>query len=268
MDEPVTRLDVRLVSGRLNVVHRWPGAGRRHRIGRRPLLVEMRDGRLTVAARAVDPVAGGCSGPSARSTAGIAPRCRSPCRPRSSPTCTWWTGTLVASGLRGDTKVDVTSGQVTLARAAGAHQRQGHLRAGRGARHRRRPRPGDGLRRADPRRQRAPSGSAPTPSPARSPATWTTRDGSEIRLSAISGSITVAGPRGQRPHRAPAPQLRQHHQRLPPGGRPLKRALGPIKDSHGVLGAGEGRLWASATSGSIALLARPVATAEDVEELP
>ena len=31
-----------------------------------------------------------------------------------------------------------------------------------------------------------------------------------------------------------------------------------MKDSDGVLGAGEGKLWASATSGSIALLARPV----------
>jgi hypothetical protein len=35
-----------------------------------------------------------------------------------------------------------------------------------------------------------------------------------------------------------------------------------------VLGGGAGKLWASATSGSIALLARPVEDADDVKELP
>ncbi|MFI1193362.1 hypothetical protein ACH4T9_08885 [Micromonospora sp. NPDC020750] len=41
---------------------------------------------------------------------------------------------------------------------------------------------------------------------------------------------------------------------------------GGMRESEGVIGTGAGKLWASATSGSIALLARPVD--DEMEELP
>lgn len=49
LDGPVTRLDVRLVSGRLNVVATdGPPRVDVTRVGRRPVRVEHRDGRLSV----------------------------------------------------------------------------------------------------------------------------------------------------------------------------------------------------------------------------
>lgn len=45
-----------------------------------------------------------------------------------------------------------------------------------------------------------------------------------------------------------------------------RAGLGGMRESEGVIGTGAGKLWASATSGSIALLARPVD--DEKEELP
>ena len=111
LDEPVTRLDVRLVSGRLNVVASdGPARVDVTRVSSQPVIVELRDGRLVVAHE----------------------------RPPRWPGVLWWLGqlgrrfraevsiavpahvladlqlvdgSLVASGLRRDTRVDVTSGQ-------------------------------------------------------------------------------------------------------------------------------------------------------------
>ncbi|MBQ1046651.1 DUF4097 family beta strand repeat protein [Micromonospora sp. C72] len=266
VDEPVTRLDVRLISGRLNVVATdGPARVDVTRIGRRPLLVEMRDGRLTVQHE----------------------------RPARWPGVLWSfggfhrryraevsiavpaevladlhlvDGTLVASGLRGDTRVDVTSGEVTLRGLRGrtsAKVISGPVEAlGIG---------GDldletvsgELILADsaPERVRAHAVSGSITCDLDNPR------GSEIRLSAISGSITVR----VREDSDLTVHLHTTAGKITSGFPQVdggQRGFGSIKDSHGVLGGGTGRLWASATSGSIALLARPVATAEDVEELP
>ncbi|MGX1614475.1 DUF4097 family beta strand repeat-containing protein [Micromonospora chalcea] len=266
VDEPVTRLDVRLVSGRLNVVATdGPARVDVTRIGRRPLLVEMRDGRLTVQHERSTRWPGvlWSFGPlhrRYRAEVSIAV----PAEVLADLHLV--DGTLVASGLRGDTEVDVTSGQVTLRGLRGrtsAKVISGPVEAlGIG---------GDldletvsgELILADsaPERVRAHAVSGSITCDLDNPR------GSEIRLSAISGSITVR----VREDSDLTVHLHTTSGRITSGFPQVgagPRGFGPIKDSHGVLGGGAGRLWASATSGSIALLARPVATAEDVEELP
>ena len=85
---------------------------------------------------------------------------------------------------------------------------------------------------------------------------------SEIRLTTISGSITVR----VRADSDLAVQLNTASGRITSGFPQLRTSTFPLPSSEGVLGAGEGKLWASATSGSIALLARAVD--DDGEELP
>lgn len=87
---------------------------------------------------------------------------------------------------------------------------------------------------------------------------------SDIRLSTVSGSITVR----VREDSDLAVRLHTSSGRITSGFPAVRgnAALGAVVDSEGVLGAGGGKLWASATSGSIALLARPVD--DDEEELP
>jgi DUF4097 and DUF4098 domain-containing protein YvlB len=88
--------------------------------------------------------------------------------------------------------------------------------------------------------------------------------GSDIRLSTTSGSITVR----VREDSDLAVRLHTTAGRITSGFAQVRGSAAPgvVVDSEGVLGAGEGKLWASATSGSIALLARPVGDEE--EELP
>ncbi|WFE42152.1 DUF4097 family beta strand repeat-containing protein [Micromonospora sp. WMMD998] len=266
LDEPVTRLEVRLVSGRLNVVGTdGPARVDVTRVSRRPLVVEMHDGRLTVRHD----------------------------RTGRWPGALWWLGqlrrrfraevsvavpaqavaalhlvdgTLVASGLRRDTRVDVTSGQVTLMGLRGrttAKVVSGPVEAlGIG---------GDldletvsgELILADsaPDRVRAHAVSGSITCDLDNPR------GSEIRLSAISGSITVR----VREDSDLSVHLHTTSGRITSGFPQIcggQHGFGAVKDSHGVLGGGAGKLWASATSGSIALLARPVVDADDVEDLP
>ena len=246
VDEPVTRLDVRLVSGRLNVVATdGPARIDVTRIGRRPLLVEMRDGRLTVQHERLTRWPGVLW-----SFGGFHRRYRAevsiavPAEVLAELHLV--DGTLVASGLRGDTRVDVTSGEVTL----------------RGLRGRTSAKVISGpVADSAPERVRAHAVSGSITCDLDNPR------GSEIRLSAISGSITVR----VREDSDLTVHLHTTAGKITSGFPQVdggQRGFGSIKDSHGVLGGGTGRLWASATSGSIALLARPVATAEDVEELP
>ncbi|MDG4804928.1 DUF4097 family beta strand repeat-containing protein [Micromonospora sp. WMMD980] len=266
LDEPVTRLDVRLVSGRLNVVGTdGPARVDVTRVSRRPLVVELRDGRLSVGHE------------------------RFPRRPG----VLWWLGqlrrrfraevsvavpaqaladlrlvdgALVASGLRRDTRVDVTSGQVTLMGLRGrttAKVVSGPVEAlGIG---------GDldletvsgELILADsaPDRVRAHAVSGSITCDLDNPR------GSEIKLSAISGSITVR----VREDSDLSVHLHTTSGRITSGFPQIcggQHGFGAVKDSHGVLGGGAGKLWASATSGSIALLARPVPDVADQEDLP
>ncbi|MFR9778372.1 DUF4097 family beta strand repeat-containing protein [Micromonospora sp. MS34] len=264
LDEPVTRLDVHLISGRLNVVGTdGPARVDVTRVSRRPVLVEFRDGRLSVGHE----------------------------RPPRWPGLLWWLGqlgrrfraevsvavpadvladlhlvdgSLVASGLRRETRVDVTSGQVTLMGLRGrttAKVTSGPVEAlGVG---------GDldletvsgELILADsaPERVRAHAVSGSITCDLDNP-----RD-SDIRLSTISGSITVR----VREDSDLAVHLHTTSGRITSGFPQVGggSGFGSIKDSHGVLGAGAGKLQASATSGSIALLARPVED-DDLEELP
>ncbi|SBT50695.1 DUF4097 family beta strand repeat-containing protein [Micromonospora narathiwatensis] len=265
LDEPVTRLDVRLVTGRLNVVATdGPARVDITRVSRRPVVVEHRDGRLFVGHER---------------------------HPRW-PGFLWWLGqlgrrfraevsvavpadvladlhlvdgSLVVSGLRRDTRVDVTSGQVTLMGLRG--QTMAKVISG----------PVEALGVAGDLDLETVSGeliladSAPERVRAHAVSGSITCDldnprGSEIRLSAISGSITVR----VREDSDLTVHLHTTSGRIT-SGFPLVgggSGFGSIKDSHGVIGSGGGKLWASATSGSIALLARPVEDAADREELP
>ncbi|MFI7429605.1 DUF4097 family beta strand repeat-containing protein [Micromonospora sp. NPDC049836] len=266
LDEPVTRLDVRLISGRLNVVGTdGPARVDIARVSRRPILVELRDGRLTV---------------------------RHP-RPARWPGVLWWLGqlgrrfraevsiavpadvladlhlidgSLVASGLRRDTRVDVVSGQVTLMGLRGLTQAK--VTSG----------PVEALGVGGDLNLETVSGeliladSAPERVRAHAVSGSITCDldnprGSEIRLSAISGSITVR----VREDSDLTVHLHTTSGRITSGFPQVstgQHGFGAVKDSHGVLGGGAGKLWASAISGSIALLARPVEGTDDLQELP
>ncbi|MFG3707397.1 DUF4097 domain-containing protein [Micromonospora sp. NPDC047670] len=264
-DGPVTRLDVHLLSGSLNVVATdGPARVDVTRVGRRPVLVEHHDGRLSVRQQ----------------------RRRRWWRPES----VWWAGPLsrlsrvdvsvavpadvladlelvdgpvVASGLRGRTRVEVTAGRITLMGLRG--QTSAKTTSG----------PVEALGVAGDLDMETVSGevtladSAAGQVRARTVSGAITCDldnprGSDIRLSTTSGSITVR----VREDSDLAVRLRTTAGRITSGfAQVLGSAVpGAVVDSEGVLGAGEGKLWASATSGSIALLARPVGDEEG--ELP
>lgn len=265
LDEPVTQLDVRLISGRLNVVGTdGPARVDVARVSRRPILVELRDGRLSVGHE----------------------------RPPRWPGVLWWlgqlgrrfraevsiavpanvladlhlvAGSLVASGLRRDTRVTVASGQVTLMGLRGsttAKVTSGPVEAlGVGGDLNLETVSGE-LILADsaPERVRAHAVSGSITCDLDNPR------GSDIRLSAISGSITVR----VREDSDLTVHLHTTSGRITSGFPQVcsGHGHGAVKDSHAVLGSGGGKLWASATSGSIALLARPVEGDDDLKELP
>ncbi|MFY1624758.1 DUF4097 family beta strand repeat-containing protein [Micromonospora sp. WMMD723] len=263
IDEPVTRLDVRLITGRLNVVGTdGPARIDVTRVSSRPVLVEHRDGVLRIEHE----------------------------RPPRWPGFLWWLGqlgrrfraevsvavpagtladlhlvdgTLVASGLSHDTTVDVTSGQITLMGLAG--RTNARIVSG----------PVEALGVTGDLVLNTVSGEVTLADSAAGRVHANTVSGaitcdldnprrSDIRLTTISGPITVR----VREDSDLAVHLHTTSGRITSGfpqvgGEP---GVGSVKDSHGVLGAGAGKLWASATSGSIALLARPVDA--DQEELP
>ncbi|MFJ6198279.1 DUF4097 family beta strand repeat-containing protein [Micromonospora sp. NPDC092111] len=259
----VTRLDVRLVTGRLNVVGAdGPARVDITRVSRRPVIVEHHDGTLRV---------------------------RHERHPRW-PGFLWWVGqlgrrfraevsiavpadvladlrlidgSLVVSGLGADTTVDVTSGQVTLMGLAG--RTTAKVISG----------PVEALGVTGDLSLDTVSGEVTVAESAAGRVRANTVSGaitcdldnprrSEIRLTTISGPITVR----VREDSDLAVHLHTTSGRITSGFPQVcgGAGFGPIKDSHGVLGAGAGKLWASATSGSIALLSRPVD--DDQEELP
>jgi hypothetical protein len=264
LDEPVTRLDVRLISGRLNVVGTdGPARVDITRISRRPILVELRDGKLSVGHERPPRWLGalwwlGQLGRRFRAEVSIAV----PAHVLADLHLV--AGSLVASGLRRDTRVDVTSGRVTLMGLRGhtaAKVISGPVEAlGVGGDLNLETVSGE-LILADsaPERVRAHAVSGSITCDLDNPR------GSDIRLSAISGSITVR----VREDSDLTVHLHTTSGRITSGFSQVcgGHGFGAVKDSHAVLGSGGGKLWASATSGSIALLARPVED-DDLEELP
>ncbi|RKN17981.1 hypothetical protein D7147_18695 [Micromonospora musae] len=264
LDEPVSRLDVRLFSGRLNVVATdGPARVDITRVGRRPILVEQHEGRLSVrqerhwhwrdVLRWIGPF-----GHWSRVDVSIAV----PADVRAELRLV--DGSLVVSGLRRHTRADVTSGQITLMGLRGntmAKIVSGPVEAlGVG---------GDlHLETVSGEVILADSAAAQVRAQTVSGAITCDLDNprsSEIRLHTISGSITVR----VREDSDLAVRLHTTSGRITSGFPQVMREskLGSVANSEGVLGAGDGKLWASATSGSIALLARPVDDDEE-DELP
>ncbi|SCF11329.1 DUF4097 family beta strand repeat-containing protein [Micromonospora mirobrigensis] len=266
LDGPLTHLDVSLVSGRLNVVATdGPARVDITRVSQRPVVVEHRDGRLRVAHERRPKWPGvqwwlGQLGRRFRADVSIAVPADVLADLRLVA------GDLVASGLRGDTRVDVTAGRITLMGLRG--RTFAKVTSG----------PVEALGVAGDLTLEAVSGEvilADSPAERVQASTVSgaiTCDldnprGGEIRLSAISGSITVR----VREDSDLAVHLHTTSGRITSGFPEIQvlGGFGATKDSHGVLGGGAGKLWASATSGSIALLARPVTDDDtDREEQP
>ncbi|MET7373685.1 DUF4097 family beta strand repeat-containing protein [Micromonospora arida] len=261
VDAPVVRLDVRLISGRLNVVATdGPTRIDVTQVGRRPVLIDHTDGRLSIRQERgrgwsdvlrwfrmihryprVDVsvavpadvladlglVAGSlvASGLRRQTTANVVAGQITLMGLRGSTSAKLTSGPVEALGVRGDLTLETVSGEVILADSA-----------------------------ADRVRAQTVSGAitCDLDNPRRS----------EIRLTTISGSITVR----VRADSDLAVQLNTASGRITSGFPQLRTSTFPLPSSEGVLGAGEGKLWASATSGSIALLARAVD--DDAEELP
>jgi hypothetical protein len=260
LDEPVERLDVSLVAAGLNVVGTdGPARIEVTKVSHKPLVVELDRGVL---------------------------RLRHPEPPRW-PGLAWWlgqlgrryhvevsvavpyatlselrvvSGSVVASGLRADAVIDVTSGQVTLLGLDGrisAKVVSGTIEAlGVGGNLTMEAISGE-ITLAD---------SAASRVHAKAVSGSLTCDldnphGSDIRLETTSGEITVR----VREDSDLDVHLKATSGRISSGFWQL-RPEGPSghRSAHGRLGAGTGRLYASAVSGNIALLPRPV----DTEELP
>ncbi|KWV30689.1 DUF4097 family beta strand repeat-containing protein [Micromonospora rifamycinica] len=263
IEEPVARLDVRLVTGRLNVVGTdGPARVDVTRVSSRPVIVEHRDGVLRVGHERHPRWPGflwwlGQLGRRFRAEVSIAVPAD------ILVNLNLVDGALVASGLVNDTNVNVTSGQITLMGLAG--RTNARIVSG----------PVEALGVTGDLTLDTVSGEVTLAESSAGRVHANTISGaitcdldnprrSEIRLSTISGPITVR----VREDSDLAVHLHTASGRITSGFPQISGGIGagPVKDSHGVLGAGAGKLWASATSGSIALLARPVD--DDLEELP
>jgi hypothetical protein len=269
-EEPVERLDVRLIAGRLNVVGTdGPARLEVTTIGNRPLIVSLADGLLSV--QYETPVSGW-----AQWTGGF-----------------WWflkgrknftadvsiavphrtaallrlvSGSMVASALRSGADVEVVSGRITLLGLAGrtsAKVTSGPVEAlGVGGDLRLETVSGE-LVVADSTAERV---FAKTISGAVTADLDNPPHNSEIHLETISGEITVRVREDS--------DLDVHLHAI--GGR-VTSAFPEVRTDHnssggrnnsarGVLGTGTGRLWANATSGKISLLRRPVDEEEGYDE--
>ncbi|WP_329104115.1 DUF4097 domain-containing protein [Micromonospora sp. NBC_01699] len=253
----VTRLEVSLIGGRLNVVATdGPARVEITRASSRPVItVEHHDGRLSVRQDWT----------------------------RNWHRLFWWfgrrfrvdvsiavpahvladlrlvDGSVIVSGLREDTSVNVTSGQVTLMGLAG--RTSAKVVSG----------PVEALGVSGELTMETVSGELVLADGSATRVRATTISGaitcdldnprrSEIRLSTTSGSVTVR----VRADSDLAVHLHTTSGRITSAFPQLKTsAMSWSKESHGRLGAGEGKLWANSTSGSIALLARPADADDD-----
>ncbi|GAA2703010.1 DUF4097 domain-containing protein [Micromonospora olivasterospora] len=255
LDEPVTSLDVRLVAGRLNVVGTdGPARVDVSRIGRRPVIVEHRDGVLTVRHERHPRLPGvlwwlGQLGRRFRADVSIAVPAD------AAADLALIDGPLVVSGLRRRTRADVTSGQITLMGVRGRTEAKvvsGSVEALGVA--------GDvSLETVSGELVIADSAAGSVRAHTVSGEITCDLDnprGSDIQLSTISGAITVR----VREDSDLAVHLHTTSGRITSGFPQVRdrAGLGAVRDSAGIIGAGAGKLRATATSGSIALLARPV----------
>jgi hypothetical protein len=258
LDGPVDRLRVSLISARVSVVGAdGPARIEVTRVSRRPLIVEHEDGLL---------------------------RLRHD-RPTRWPGLVWWlgrmgrhyhtevslavphetlsdlrvvSGSVVASGLRAGTTMDVTSGRVSMLGLAGrvtARVTSGSIEAVGVA--------GDlAMETVSGEIILADSAASRVHARAISGAVTCDLDnphGSDIRLETTSGEITVR----VREDSDLDVHLQATSGRVSTGFHQLwPQGAGGMRSAHGRLGAGTGRLYASAVSGNIALLPRPV----DAEE--
>ncbi len=261
LTDPVNWLDVRLVSGRLNVVSTdGPSRVEISRIGHRPIVVEHRDGRLSVRQERIPRWPGilwwlSQFGRRLRADVSIAV----PAQVRADLNLVQ--GSVVVSGLRESTRVDVTSGQVTLMGLTG--QTNAKLVSG----------PVEALGVAGDLTLETVSGelivadSAAERIRASTVSGAITCDldnpaGSEIRLDAISGSVTVRVRQDSdltvHMHTTSGRITSAFPQLDPDQGASWSKYL------RGTLGTGQGQLSASTVSGGISLLARPIG--DDDEE--
>ncbi|MEU4777781.1 DUF4097 family beta strand repeat-containing protein [Micromonospora sp. NPDC023633] len=263
LDGTVTRLDVRLLSGRLNVVATdGPARVDVTGVGNRPVLVKHHDGRLTVRQQRRRRLS--------EFVFWLGPLSRLPRVDVSVAVpadvladLELVEGSLVASGLRGRTRAEVTSGQIALKGLGG--RTSAKTMSG----------PVEALGVAGDLDLETVSGEVTLADSAAGQVRAQTVSGaitcdldnprrSDIRLDTISGSITVR----VRADSDLAVRLHTTSGRITSGFPQVRGSAAPggMVDSEAVLGAGGGTLSASATSGSIALLARPVD--DDEEELP
>lgn len=260
-DEPVTSLVVHLIAGRLNVVGTdGPARVEIAAHGGKPLIVEHENGKLTVRHEIKKMWPGFMwwfgFGKKYRADVSIAVPHATRARLRVV------SGTAIASGLRADTDVDVTSGRITLMGLGG--RTVAKLVSG----------PVEALGIVGDLTMETVSGElvlADSPAQrvhARAISGSITCDldnprDSEIRLGTVSGGVTVR----IREDSDLSVQLHTDSGRIT-SAFPELRTGGDVnwsRDAHGVLGSGAGKLWANTTSGSISLLARPAADPEDVE---
>ena len=254
LTEPVDRLDADLVSGRLNVVGTdGPARVEITRASRRPLVVEHEDGRLSVRHERIRrwPTPFYWFGPFRRRF-GVDISIAVPTDVVANLRLV--DGSVLVTGLRRATDVDVTSGRVTLMGLRG--RTTAKLISG----------PVEALAVGGDLSMETISGELvlADSSAERVHATAVSGSitcdlanprGSEIRLGTTSGSVTVRVPEDS--------DLAVHLETA--SGRitsafPQVGAVGRSnwsKSGDGVLGTGLGKLWASSISGSVSLLARP-----------
>ncbi|MFC7549537.1 DUF4097 domain-containing protein [Plantactinospora sp. GCM10030261] len=258
--DSVDRLDVSLLSGRLAVVGAdGPARVEVTRAGRPGIVVEHRDGRLSV--RQERPpnwrgilwwLATGGWWTRVHVSVAVPPETRADLRLVD--------GSAVVSGLRAVTRVDVTSGQVTLLGLAG--RTSATLTSG----------PVEALGVTGDLTMETVSGELVLADGSAHRVHATTRSGSitcdldnprgsEIRLGTVSGSVTVR----VRADSDLTVHLHSTSGNLTSAFAQVRTGDGPSwsRDGYGVLGGGDGQLWATSTSGSIALLSRPLEEDED-----
>lgn len=259
-DEPVTRLDVYLLAGRLNVVGTdGPARVEIANAGRKPIIVEEGGGRLSVRHETFRWPGFMRWLIELRRRARVDVSIAVPADAQA--TLHLVDGTVIASGLRQETRVDVTSGRITLMGLGG--RTVAKLVSG----------PVEALGVADDLTMETVSGElilADSPAErvhARAVSGSITCDldnprRSEIRLGTISGSVTVR----VREDSDLAVHLHTTSGRITSAFPELRSSGAPwTHEAQGVLGAGEGKLFASTASGSIALLSRPAPDPEDAE---
>jgi hypothetical protein len=263
VDEPVERLHVRLVTGRLNVVATdGPARIEVVQASRVPILIEYRTGHLIVRHERVPKWPGvfwwlAQLGRRFRVEISIAVPASAQAELHLVD------GSVIVSGLRSSTAVTVTSGQVTLMGLGG--QTRAKLVSG----------PVEALGVKGDVTLETISGELVVADSSAGRLRATTVSGaitcdldnprgSDIRLGTTSGSITVR----VREDSDLCVRLRTASGRITSGFAEVGDAGGPswAKERHGVIGSGTGQLSATTASGSIALLARPVVDDETDDE--